>query len=203
MTRRVSFLPQLVPALSLLVLLAACARLGTPQAGPTLSPTPTPAASPGPCDPAALQLQFVNWDSNGVLAPHFALYNFAFKNSGTTGCTLAGYPSVDAIPPSGQPGSFPSTVQNSSGLASLYPPESTGPVTLAPGGVAGFYVVVGLSPYDTPDCMAPFPTFQASPPGASRRGVLVIPRSSIVTCTADSIYVSPVHPDDALPTPPL
>ncbi len=180
------------------LLAAACGRLGTPQAGPTPTPSASgPSASSGPCDPSNLQLR-----GNGAfpVPPQGVLSTFAFANTGPAPCTLAGFPTIGVIYPNSQMPALSQTDAADGG--GIYGPESTGPITLGPGDLAGFYVVVETNTSDLPDCAPVGETLRAVPPGASRPQALSLPNSQLNYCLGDQVSVSPVHLGDAWPSPP-
>ena len=184
-------------ALPLLPLLGGCGPASpshrrppspTPPASPTSSPSPSPTVTPSP-SPAALgrcrsgQLTLSIVSTNGGAGTLEVI--LAFHNTGTTACTLYGYPGAQMLAASGAP--LPTTVIR--GGTPLFTAGQPTLVTLAAGGTASFNLGYSDVPSGTATSCPLASRLEVTPPNAYH--FLVI--SATLEACRGQLTVSPVY----------
>ncbi len=160
------------------------------------SPTPSPSSTAiASCQASNLQLSLVDEEEYSFIG--YAI--FAFTNTGSTPCSMQGYPQLVATR-SGQPINIDFRDTPSS---PAYKQASGSAVTILPGGMASFYLGVGPIDPNAPPCASPpvvppGDTLEATPPGGSG----AVAYQNYHFCPGDRVYVSPVQPGVSPPSPP-
>ena len=182
-----------VAAVAGYALLAHAGPGGTAPAGPgpATSPTatPTPAPSPTPAGPVACAAGTLSASlagSQGAAGHRFLAVRLA--NTGTSACTVDGYPSAQLVSGSGAP--LSTRVVDGGGMLSNGAPPA--PFTLAPGQAATFQLSWGDVPVNGESCPTAAAA-QVGPPGSNPSPALQVPIGAEV-CNSGEVDVSAVAP---------